>query len=111
MNIVIVGAGNVGRALGGAWRKAGHSVTMAQREPSGGKAAELRQQGFNVAGMSEAALAGDVVVLALPWSALSSAVKSLGALGGKIVIDATNPLAADRSLAVGHDDSAGETVA
>lgn|SRR5262245_43841484 len=111
MNIVIVGAGNVGRALGGAWRKAGHTATMAQRDPRGGKAGELRQQGFNVVGMNEAALAGDVIVLALPWTALTSAVPSLGTLAGKIVIDATNPLAPDRSLAIGHDNSAGETVA
>jgi cation diffusion facilitator CzcD-associated flavoprotein CzcO len=32
MNIVIVGAGNVGRALGGGWLKTGHKVTMAVRE-------------------------------------------------------------------------------
>jgi predicted dinucleotide-binding enzyme len=38
-------------------------------------------------------------------------VKSLGSLAGKIVIDATNPLAPDMSLAVGPNDSAGETVA
>jgi pyrroline-5-carboxylate reductase len=34
MNIVIVGAGNVGRALGGGWLKTGHKVTMAVREPA-----------------------------------------------------------------------------
>jgi pyrroline-5-carboxylate reductase len=34
MNIVIVGAGNVGRALGGGWLKTGHKVTMAVREPT-----------------------------------------------------------------------------
>src|SRR5919202_219555 len=33
------------------------------------------------------------------------------ALAGKIVVDAVNPLAPDMSLAIGHDDSAGETVA
>jgi predicted dinucleotide-binding enzyme len=32
MNIVIVGAGNVGRALGDGWLKTGHKVTMAVRE-------------------------------------------------------------------------------
>jgi len=50
-------------------------------------------------------------VLAVPWSALTVAAKELGSLAGKIVIDATNPLTPDFSLAVGHDDSAGETVA
>jgi 8-hydroxy-5-deazaflavin:NADPH oxidoreductase len=53
----------------------------------------------------------DIVVLAIPWSALAGAVKGLGPLAGKILVDATNPLAPDLSLAIGHDDSAGETVA
>jgi len=38
-------------------------------------------------------------------------VKELGSLAGKIVVDAINPLTPDFSLAIGHDDSAGETVA
>jgi 8-hydroxy-5-deazaflavin:NADPH oxidoreductase len=44
-------------------------------------------------------------------SAVATAIPGLGSLAGKIVIDATNPLTADMSLAVGHNDSAGETVA
>jgi len=46
MNIVIVGAGNVGRALGAGWRNRGHNVTMALRDTTGEKAAALKQQGF-----------------------------------------------------------------
>jgi 8-hydroxy-5-deazaflavin:NADPH oxidoreductase len=111
MNIVIVGAGNVGRALGGGWRKAGHSVTMALRDIAGEKAAALKQQGFNIVPSKDAAGAGDIIVLAVPWPALTSAVKGLGSLAGKIVIDAINPLTPDFSLAIGHDVSAGETVA
>ena len=34
MNIVIVGAGNVGRALGRGWHRAGRKVTFAVRDPS-----------------------------------------------------------------------------
>jgi 8-hydroxy-5-deazaflavin:NADPH oxidoreductase len=111
MDIVIVGAGNVGRALAGGWRKAGHRVTIAVRDSAGSKAAELKQQGFNVVDTKGAAVAGGVVVLAVPWSALRDAAAALGSLAGKIVVDAINPLAPDMSLAVGHDDSAGETVA
>jgi predicted dinucleotide-binding enzyme len=47
----------------------------------------------------------------VPWPALPQAVQSLGPLSGKIIIDATNPLAPDMSLAIGYNDSAGETVA
>jgi predicted dinucleotide-binding enzyme len=44
MNIVIVGAGNVGRALGNGWLKTGHKVTMAVREPTSSKAIELKKR-------------------------------------------------------------------
>src|SRR5262249_12744650 len=111
MNIVIVGAGNVGRALGGGWRKAGHSVTMAVRDTAGEKAAALKQEGFSIIPAKDAAAAGEILVLAVPWPALTAAVKELGSLAGKIVVDAINPLTSDFSLAIGHNDSAGETVA
>ena len=111
MNIVIVGAGNVGRALGGGWRKAGHGVTIALRDTAGEKAVALKQEGFSITSTKGAAAAGEIVVLAVPWPALTTAVKELGSLAGKIVVDAINPLTPDFSLAIGHDDSAGETVA
>jgi predicted dinucleotide-binding enzyme len=112
MNIVIVGAGNVGRALATGWTRAGHKVTLAGREPARSNGGGLKQQGFSGFATNEAAIAaGEVIVLALPWSALANALKSLGSLAGKIVIDAINPLTPDRSLALGHNDSAGETVA
>jgi len=111
MNITIVGAGNVGRALAGAWRKAGHQVTLAVRDPGDRKAAELKAQGFGVAAVSGAAQAADVIVLAVPWSAVAATIQALGALGGKILVDATNPLTPNLELALGFSDSAGETVA
>jgi predicted dinucleotide-binding enzyme len=111
MDIVIVGAGNVGRALAGGWRKAGHKVTLAVRDTGGAKAAELKKDGFALVDPKDATKTGDVIVLSVPWPALANALQSLGSLAGKIVVDAINPLAPDMSLAVGHNDSAGETVA
>lgn len=111
MNITIIGSGNVGRALGEGWRKAGHSVTFAAREPSGAKAAELKKAGFTVVATADAATGADVIVLATPWDAVPASIKALGALAGKIVVDATNPLTAKLELALGFSDSAGETVA
>src|SRR6266404_3819823 len=55
-----------------------------------------------------------IVVLATPWSAAQAAVKSLGSLAGKIVIDCTNPLGMGPDglqLVLGFDTSAGEQVA
>ena len=110
MNITIVGSGNVGRALGNGWKKAGHNVTFAARDPAGAKAAELKRDGFAVAPQGEAGKAG-VIVLAVPWTGIEATVQALGDLAGRIVIDATNPLTANLELALGFSDSAGETVA
>lgn len=111
MNITIVGSGQVGRALGGGWRKAGHSVTFATREPGGGKATELRQQGFTVAPLAGASNTADAIVLAVPWPAVEATIRALMPIAGKLLIDCTDPLASARRLAVGFDDSGGETVA
>jgi predicted dinucleotide-binding enzyme len=109
MDILIVGAGSVGRALGGGWRQAGHAIALAVREPDGATANELRDQGFTVVSLAPAA--AEAIVLAVPWAAVPSAIGALGPLPKKIVIDATNPLTANLELAIGHTDSAGEQVA
>jgi predicted dinucleotide-binding enzyme len=111
MDIVIVGGGNVGRALGAGWRKAGHKVTLAVRDPSDGKYQGLKDAGCILVPVEGAARAGSVVVLAVPWNAVRHVINAVGALDGKIVIDSTNPLTATLELAIGHTDSAGETVA
>jgi 8-hydroxy-5-deazaflavin:NADPH oxidoreductase len=111
MRIAIVGAGNVGQALGKGWRKAGHEVSYALRAATSNKIDALSADGSRVVAMDKAAGAAEVLVLAVPWPAVAEAVSSLGPLAGKILIDATNPLTAKLELAVGGNDSAGETVA
>jgi predicted dinucleotide-binding enzyme len=111
MKIAIIGAGSVGRALATGWRKASHEVTLGVRDPTGPGASELKQQGFTIAAPKDAAARAEAIVLAVPWGAVRATLESLGALAGKIMIDATNPLTSDMSLALGHTDSAGETVA
>src|SRR5450631_3939759 len=105
MNITIIGVGNVGRALATAWRKAGHQVTVAVRNPGDAKVADLKQQGFNLVAVDGAAKGADVIVLAVPWSAVTATIAALGTLDGKIVADATNPLNASLDLALGFNDS------
>jgi hypothetical protein len=111
MDIVILGAGNVGRALAGAWAKEGHNVMLAVRDTNRGDFEDLKGEGVALIDARDAAKSADIVVVAVPWNAVTGALKDAGALKDKIVIDATNPLAADLSLAVGHNDSAGETIA
>ena len=111
VNIVIAGSGRVGRALADRWGKAGHGVTFAMREPGGSKAAELKQKGFGAVPLNSAAATADVIVLAVPWSAVESTIKALGSLTGKVLIDTTDPLKSMTELALGFSDSGGETVA
>jgi predicted dinucleotide-binding enzyme len=111
VNIVIVGSGKVGRALGAGWRKAGHSVTFATREPA--KAAALEQAGFGAVPLAAYAnvATDDVIVLAVPWSAVETSIEALSSLAGKVLIDTTDPHTATGQLALGFTDSGAETVA
>jgi predicted dinucleotide-binding enzyme len=111
MRVAIVGSGNVGHALGVAWKTNGHDIVFAVREPAGSKAKQLVKEGFQVASVADAAKGADAIMLAVPWTELATVIESLGPLKGKIVIDATNPVSPDFEIELGFDDSAGETVA
>jgi 8-hydroxy-5-deazaflavin:NADPH oxidoreductase len=115
MKIAVIGAGNVGGALGRLWAGKGHDIAFGLRDPNNPKyAALLKSIGDRgrVTTVGDAAAFGDIVVFATPWPATEQAVRSAGNLGGKIVIDCTNPLSKDLSgLTVGPTDSAGEQVA
>lgn len=111
MHITIAGSGNVGRALASGWRKTGHSVTFATRDAAGEKAGELRKEGFGVVPLNDAATSTDVIVLAVPWTAVEATIRSLGVFAGKVLIDTTDPLKSGRELAIGFGDSGGEAVA
>jgi 8-hydroxy-5-deazaflavin:NADPH oxidoreductase len=73
-----------------------------------------RLDGRGRAGTPEQAAAyAQFIVLATPWNATEAAIRSMGDLNGKIILDATNPLAMvphGLALAIGHSTSAGETV-
>lgn len=102
MKIAIVGAGDVGTALGNAWVKAGHEVVYGVRNP--------KLSSGHVA-IEQAVSASDVVVLAVPWLAVPVLLDNRELFKGKIVIDCTNPINADFSgLSIGHTDSGGETI-
>jgi NADPH-dependent F420 reductase len=91
MNIAIIGAGNVGRALGTSFVHAGHSVTITSRDPEhAGNAAAAT--GADVAPSNLDAVEGaDIVVLATPFSSAPDiAAEIADAVGGKVVVDTTN---------------------
>jgi predicted dinucleotide-binding enzyme len=94
MRIAVIGAGNVGGALARGWSRAGHQIVLGVRDAADAKVAALSQTtGADLRAPAEAAAAAEVVVLALPWPAAEGAVKALGGLKDKIVIDCMNPLA------------------
>jgi predicted dinucleotide-binding enzyme len=114
MTIAIVGAGNVGSTLGAAWVARGHDVVFGVREPGAARVKALVQQAgerARAAGVRDAVAAAEVALLATPWDATEAAVRSAGDWRSKVLIDATNPLTADLSLAIGHTTSAGKQVA
>ena len=117
MKIAIVGAGNVGGTLGTAWaQKAGHEILFGVRNPAAEKAQALVAKlggKARAATPAEAAASADFIVLTTPWPQAEAAVRSLGNVSGKIVLDATNPLAMGPDglgLEIGHSISAGEKV-
>ena len=94
MDIAIIGAGNVGRALATSFSRAGHAVTIASRDPQ--DAAEAAAATGSTAGISavEAVAAAGIVVLAVEFASSGEqlAREIAPIVSGKIVVDVTNPL-------------------
>src|SRR5690242_13202 len=94
MRIGIIGDGNVGSALARGLMRSGHEVRTVGRDPKA---------------VHEAAGWGEVVIFAVPFGALDDVVKTVGdAVSGKTVIDVTNALDANMSLALGYTTSGAE---
>jgi predicted dinucleotide-binding enzyme len=90
MTIAVIGNGNIGSTLGRRWTESGLDVVYGSRtEGSPGP------DGAPMAGIDRAIAGADTVVLAIPGNAVAGLVEQRGpALAGKVVIDATNQLAA-----------------
>lgn len=100
MKIGILGAGNVGAALGTRWAQGGHEVIFASRHPESDKMQQtVRTAGPNAraATPAEAAAASEIVVVATPWPNTEAALKEAGDLSGKVLLDVTNPFLPDLS--------------
>jgi predicted dinucleotide-binding enzyme len=110
----IIGAGNIAKAVAGHLLKAGHKVIISSRKDP----AQLKE---TVAALGAGASAGtpaeaaqaDIVVLAMPWSQLST-LTGLTDWTNRIVIDATNhfiTFAPDFEVADLGDRASSEVVA
>jgi predicted dinucleotide-binding enzyme len=94
--IGVIGSGQVGQVLAGGFAKHGFETMIGSREP--GKLEEWAKQAggvTKVGTVEETARFGEIVVLAVKGSAAVATVRAAGAgvLAGKVVIDATNPIA------------------
>jgi predicted dinucleotide-binding enzyme len=91
MRLAIIGAGNVGGTLGTAWaQKAGHEIYFGVRNPTSGQtqAVVRRLGGKAQAGTpAQAAAFAEFIVLTTPWNAAEAAIRSMGDLSGKIILD------------------------
>ena len=96
LKIGIVGSGRIGSTLGALWLKAGHEIMFSSLDLDHDKALAARLGGKARAGTSrEAAAFGDVVLIAVPYSALPQLGRDLAeSIRGKVVIDTCNPIPA-----------------
>jgi predicted dinucleotide-binding enzyme len=114
MNIGIVGSGNMGASMGKAWATKGHKVLFSFSKDQG-KLKELAQAagpGTRTGTPREAAAFAEVVLLAVPWTAVTEALQAAGTLRGKILFSCVNCLKPDFSgLEIGTTTSAAEEIA
>lgn len=85
MKIAVIGAGNVGRAIGTGLERTGNRVVFGVRDP-----ADDRHAGLAVAERSDAVGDAELVVLAVPATAVADVLPELGLRAGQILVDATN---------------------
>ena len=95
MSIGIIGAGNIGLAVAKTLSRAGITATIANSRGPDSLKESLAVLGPTIkAGTREQAASADIVLIAVNWSKLPAAVAGLPAWGGRIVIDANNPIEA-----------------
>jgi NADPH-dependent F420 reductase len=106
---ILGGTGPQGRGLARRFAQAGLHVVVGSREAERAEkaAAELSEvTGGHVDGVdnAEAAAAGDVVLVVVPWDGHKELLESLREpLAGKIVVDCVNPLGFDKQGAYALD--------
>jgi predicted dinucleotide-binding enzyme len=108
MNIAIIGAGNVGRAIAGSSVKAGHHVVVSANDQAHSQAVAAATGATVAASNADAVRGADLVVFAVPFDAIDAIVSDLGsALDGKTVVDVTNR---PTPVATGSGTSAAEEI-
>lgn len=112
MNITLIGAGNMATALTKQLTLAGHTLRITSRNPSKALALSTKHRGATAYQAREALGDSDIIIVATYYADALPALRSLGALSGKVIIDISNPVTPDfMSLSIGHSTSAAEEIA
>ena len=113
MTISILGAGNVGLALAGAFTRRGEPVVLGVPQPAKyADAVAALGERARLTTTAEAIAASDLVILAVPHAAVAAIAQSVDDWQGKVLVDATNPLAPGlASLTLGTSTSGAEELA
>ena len=111
--ISIIGTGGMAAAIGARTAKAGYTVEVISRDPAKALALVDKLAAGATTGTHGASPAGDIVILAVPYSSAAAVVAEYGdALDGKVIIDVTNPVAPDMSgLVAPHGSSGAQEIA
>ena len=106
--ISIIGSGGMAAAIGGRAAKAGYTVEVVSRDPAKARALADQLAAGATTGTYGAAPAGDIVILAVPYTGAAAVVAKYGdALDGKVIIDITNPISPDAAGLVTPNGSSG----
>jgi predicted dinucleotide-binding enzyme len=93
MRVAVIGTGPIGGTLGRAFARGGHQVVFGSRHPEGSSAAG--DTSATVASAEAAVKGSEVVVLALPGTAVDEFLDACGPLlADRLVVDATNRITA-----------------
>ncbi|MBL8370484.1 MAG: NADPH-dependent F420 reductase [Burkholderiaceae bacterium] len=113
MTISILGAGNVGLALAGAFTRRGETVVLGVPQPAKyATAVAALGERARLTTTAEAVAAGEVVILAVPHAAVAAIAHSVDDWQAKVLVDATNPLAPGLAgLTLGTTTSGAEELA
>jgi 8-hydroxy-5-deazaflavin:NADPH oxidoreductase len=113
MKIAIIGSGNMGSAFARRLSGSGHDVTIGSKNSEHAKEA-ARKVGARVQAvpLNNLAQAAEIIIAATPYDQQAEALRSVGNITGKRIIEISNPLKADMSgLAIGQTTSAAEEIA
>lgn len=95
MTIGIIGSGAIGTALARTLARAGIEATLSNSRGPDSLKELVRELGPTIkAGSREQAASADIVLIAVNWSKLPTALLGLPDWDGRIVIDANNPIEA-----------------